>query len=127
MFCPREDIGAIVADVGSYATRIGFGGDDNPRANFPTCALSPSCEYETGHGIHFSLKLIDPYCPFLPDTFVTQHLFTTMNALPGTKIEESLKRKNINFDLDNFREGVMVENPIKEGLIDDWDLFEQIW
>ena len=29
-------IGAIVADIGSFATRIGYAGDDLPRAYFPT-------------------------------------------------------------------------------------------
>ena len=31
-----EDIGAIVADIGSMSTRIGYAGEDLPRAYFPT-------------------------------------------------------------------------------------------
>ena len=32
--------GAIVADIGSFATRIGYAGDDLPRAYFPTVSQS---------------------------------------------------------------------------------------
>jgi Actin len=33
---PIQLTGAIVADIGSYASRIGYAGDDLPRAYFPT-------------------------------------------------------------------------------------------
>jgi actin-related protein len=31
-----NDIGAVVADIGTHSTRIGFAGDDMPKAYFPT-------------------------------------------------------------------------------------------
>lgn len=34
-----DDIGAIVADIGSHCTRIGYAGDDTPRAMLPTVSL----------------------------------------------------------------------------------------
>jgi len=37
----QDDVGAIVADVGSYATRIGFAGDDVPVAHFPSVRIFP--------------------------------------------------------------------------------------
>ena len=36
MYCGGTDIGAVVADIGSSVTRIGFAGEDSPRAYFPT-------------------------------------------------------------------------------------------
>jgi len=36
MFTSGDDVGAIVADIGSFTTRVGFAGDDTPRAYFPT-------------------------------------------------------------------------------------------
>lgn len=36
MFNSGDDVGAIVADIGSFATRVGFAGEDIPRAYFPT-------------------------------------------------------------------------------------------
>jgi len=34
-FTNSDDVGAVVADLGSFATRIGFAGDDAPTAHFP--------------------------------------------------------------------------------------------
>ena len=36
MYNSGEDIGAIVADIGSFATRIGYAGDDMPKAHLPS-------------------------------------------------------------------------------------------
>jgi actin-like protein 6A len=36
MFTGGDDVGAIVSDIGSFATRIGYAGDDLPRAYYPT-------------------------------------------------------------------------------------------
>jgi actin-related protein len=36
MMTSGDDIGALVADIGSFATRIGHAGDDIPKAYFPT-------------------------------------------------------------------------------------------
>jgi actin-related protein len=36
MYTGGDDIGAIVADIGSFSTRIGYAGDDAPRAYFPS-------------------------------------------------------------------------------------------
>lgn len=34
VFYSGDPVNAVVADVGSYATKIGFAGEDNPRAYF---------------------------------------------------------------------------------------------
>ena len=39
MYQGGEDIGAIVADIGSYATRIGYAGEDSPRAFIPSVRM----------------------------------------------------------------------------------------
>lgn len=39
MFHSGDDIGAIVADIGSTSCRIGLAGDDMPKAYFPTVRL----------------------------------------------------------------------------------------
>ncbi len=36
MFYSGDNIGAVVADIGSHACRIGFAGEDTPRAYLPT-------------------------------------------------------------------------------------------
>jgi actin-related protein len=39
MFYSGDNIGAVVADVGSYACRVGFAGEDSPRAFFPSVCI----------------------------------------------------------------------------------------
>ena len=46
-FCAMFRTGAIVADIGSFATRIGYAGDDLPRAYFPTVSQFSSYEMST--------------------------------------------------------------------------------
>ncbi|KAJ1441063.1 actin family [Ochromonadaceae sp. CCMP2298] len=36
MYHGGDDVGAIVADIGSYSTRVGYAGDDTPRTYMPT-------------------------------------------------------------------------------------------
>lgn len=36
MYSSGDDIGAVVADIGTFSTRIGFAGDDTPKAYFPS-------------------------------------------------------------------------------------------
>lgn len=36
MYCGGDDIGALVADIGTTSTRIGFAGEDYPRSYFPS-------------------------------------------------------------------------------------------
>ena len=36
MYTAGDDVNAIVADIGSYSSRIGFAGEDVPKAYFPS-------------------------------------------------------------------------------------------
>jgi hypothetical protein len=40
MFHGGEDVGAVVADIGSSYARLGFAGDDSPRAYLPSVSCS---------------------------------------------------------------------------------------
>ena len=39
MYCGGDDVGAIVADFGSFSSRVGFAGEDCPRGYLPTVSL----------------------------------------------------------------------------------------
>lgn len=42
MYSGPDDIGAVVADIGSFSTRIGYAGEDLPRAYLPTVIIHTS-------------------------------------------------------------------------------------
>mmetsp|Transcript_21502 Transcript_21502/g.21623 ORF Transcript_21502/g.21623 Transcript_21502/m.21623 type:complete len:453 (+) Transcript_21502:202-1560(+) len=48
MYSSGDDIGALVADIGSYSTRIGFAGDDMPKAYFPSVVGATQVDAEEG-------------------------------------------------------------------------------
>ena len=74
-----DELGAVVADIGSFATRIGFAGNDVPQTYMPTAV--------------------------------------------GRKGQQSL------FDgaLSTYSEGQTLSQPVREGLIVDWDEYQQLW
>ncbi len=39
MFNSGDSVGAIVSDIGSFSTRVGFAGEDLPRAHIPTVSI----------------------------------------------------------------------------------------
>jgi actin-related protein len=42
-FNSGDNVGAIVADIGSFASRIGFAGDDMPKAYFSSVSYFYLC------------------------------------------------------------------------------------
>lgn len=38
-FAGGDDIGAVVAEIGHYSTKIGWAGDDAPRSYFPSVCI----------------------------------------------------------------------------------------
>jgi hypothetical protein len=38
-FAGGDDIGAVVAEIGHYSTKIGWAGDDAPRSYFPSVRI----------------------------------------------------------------------------------------
>jgi actin-like protein 6B len=49
MYCGGDDVGAIVADIGTFSTRVGFAGEDCPRANLPSVIRFSSAKGCTVH------------------------------------------------------------------------------
>ena len=84
MFNSGDDIGAIVADIGSHKCRIGYAGEDSPRANFQTSVGILKREGEDG-----------------PRTIV---------HYPET-----------------FQENMEIDNPIRDGMVTDFELYEDTW
>ena len=87
----------MVAEIGAHAAKLGFAGEDQPRAYFPSHAgyLSP----DDG----------------------------AMDTAPPTKNNKHPPRKEYKFDLGHNDERLEVRSPLSDGLISDWEMVEQIW
>jgi actin-like protein 6A len=97
MFNSGDDIGAVVADVGSYGTRIGFAGEDSPRANFPTSIG----------------RLLE-----------SEYLNSNQNISSGTL---NHVQQNLVFNPTKYRNNMEITSPVRDGIVVDWDLLEKLW
>ena len=49
MYHSGDDLNAIVADIGSYSTRIGYAGEDAPKAYIPTVRINAVMQCSLSH------------------------------------------------------------------------------
>ena len=95
-----DEVGAIVLDVGGYSTRVGYAGEDSPKADFPTIiGIAPS-------------KADD-------------------DVMETSSIEDTKKRDKLDYVVGTnyitaLREGLELQGPIQDGMIENWDLFEHL-
>ncbi|XP_028517149.1 actin-like protein 6B isoform X2 [Exaiptasia diaphana] len=98
-----DEVGALVIDVGAHTIRAGYAGEDCPKYDIPThlgvfgAEDIKSDEMETDQ--HTEDK--NPKGPDNRKFYID----TNMMTVP--------------------REGVEIQTPIKDGMIEDWDLFEK--
>ncbi|XP_065654026.1 actin-like protein 6A isoform X2 [Hydra vulgaris] len=87
-----DEVGAVVFDVGSYSTRVGYAGEDSPKGDISTSigVISESDE----------AMEIDNKKPAKRYHFDPQHMYPISNK--------------------------EIVNPLKDGMIEDWDLFEHL-
>lgn len=93
-----DEVGALVFDVGSYTTRVGYAGEDTPKADVPTViGVGPQAD-----------------APMETDK-------------EGSTITASQRKYYIdNTFIHVPREGVEVVSPLKDGMIEDWDLYQKL-
>lgn len=104
-----DEVGAIVLDIGSYTTRVGYAGEDMPIADFPTLiGVAPDNSEEE------SMDLME--------TTSTSLLSKGATATPANKLEYVVGTQYVTVK----REGLELYNPLKDGLIENWDLFEHL-
>lgn len=104
-----DEIGALVFDVGSYTLRVGYAQEDTPKAEIPAAVgvviedANQMSTLSTDMGV--DEKKPDPSS--ITTTVDTKHYIDT---------------NYINVP----RKGMEVANYMKDGMIEDWDLFEKV-
>eukprot|EP00794_Sanderia_malayensis_P016704 gene16704-18398_t len=96
-----DEVGALVFDFGSMTTRVGFAGEDCPKAEFSTTV-----------GVQDVVK---------------EEKMETDSEQEPKSIKESSKKYFIDSsEIHVPRPNVEMMSPLKDGLVEDWDLFEQL-
>lgn len=93
-----DEVGAIVLDIGSYTSRAGYAGEDTPKADIPTT-------------VGVGLAAAD--APMETDGSPSQQTPKKKYYIDPTFIYPP-------------KEGVEMVTPLRNGLIEDWDLYQHL-
>jgi len=104
-----DEVGALVFDIGSHVVKAGFAGEDSPKAVFPSTVGCTPLDDE----------------PEVNDTIMNA-AFDQGTAFPG-----AMKKRSYEYSLGTNavsypKPGMQMRSPFKDGLIDDWDLYEEL-
>jgi len=104
-----DEIGALVFDIGHYSLRVGYAQEDTPKAEIPAVVGVVEDGNSTAilktDGMEVDEKKNDP---------------SNISSMSDTKYHI-----DTNF-LHVARKGMEVSNYMKDGMIEDWDLFEKV-
>ncbi|KAI8888074.1 Actin/actin-like protein [Backusella circina FSU 941] len=100
-----DEVNALVFDMGTTSTRAGYAGEDTPRVMFPT-----------SYG-------------------VIEHEQDTVMTEQGDDTEETEKKEKKttreyyigDINVNKWRSDMEIRNPLKDGLVEDWEAVEHIW
>lgn len=94
-----DEVGALVFDPGHFSFRVGYAGEDSPKAEIPSVVgVSPD-----------------------PDSLVDESAMDT-----GADIKVKRKYHIDTVSLSFAKKDMEVETYMKDGMIDNWDMFEKV-
>ncbi|CAK5275750.1 unnamed protein product [Mycena citricolor] len=99
MSAPPDEVSALVVDIGASSVRVGYAGDDTPRAVIPTTFGFLHAPPESDAAM--------PDASDEPDT-----------SIPSRKIAKMFMGQ---FGPSVWREGMEISNPVQDGLIHDFE------
>jgi len=116
-----DEVGALVFDYGSHTIRAGFAGEDLPKADIPSMigCVEEEVKMETDEAKVTTEKNGD-------STSATPAA-TASPTKTESKTEPSTKGKRYLYGSNSIgcpREGMEMTTMMKDGMIEDWDLFE---
>lgn len=110
-----DEVSAIVMDVGYSNCKAGFAGEDNPKAVFPTHVgvVRPGKDGVVGQRPAAAGDKMDVDGP----------AGAAAGAAAGGNISYSIGTSALAYRKDHME----IENPIQDGLVENWDLMEKLW
>ncbi|CAN6674455.1 actin-related protein 4 [Trichomonascus vanleenenianus] len=120
-----DEVSALVVDPGSYYTRFGFAGEDTPKAIISSnIGVRPNPDYDE------EMANNEPAEP-ASGTKDEEDDGRLPNTHLRKRAEERKKQKMRYYfgddDINMPKEGMEIVNPMKNGLVADWDLEQRLW
>ena len=101
-----DEVGALVFDPGHHSLRVGYAGEDCPKAEIPAyVGISPM------------------------DESVKEEAMDTGEANTTVKPNTGPGNRKLHIDTNSLhfaKKGMEVGTYLKDGMVDDWDMFEQV-
>jgi len=117
-----DEVGALVFDFGSRTIRAGFAGEDLPKADIPSTigAIEEEVKMEVDDAKITTEKMAEG------STAATPAPTSSPSKTEATKTESTTKKRYLfgSNCISVPREGMEIATMIKDGMIEDWDLFE---
>lgn len=110
-----DEVSAIVMDVGYTNCKAGFAGEDNPKAVFPSHVgvVRPGKDGVVGQRASAAGDKMDVDGP----------ASAPAGAAAGGDVRYSIGTSALHYRKDHME----IENPIQDGLVENWDLMEKLW
>lgn len=94
-----DEVGAIVLDIGNHSTKVGYAGEDAPKSEIPS--------------------------------IVARHEAPTISDLESVESNptSSVRKRKYYVDLNEIsvpRSGKEIETFLRDGLVENWDLYEKL-
>ncbi|KND04519.1 uncharacterized protein SPPG_00248 [Spizellomyces punctatus DAOM BR117] len=120
-----DEVSALVFDIGSSTSKVGYAGEDTPKAVYPSWVGIP------GDG---GVEAMDVDEPAGEDSggLIGENGDVEMTDANGeTRKTVSKRRKPKRYvgetEIYCWRENMELKNPLKEGVVEDWDVYETLW
>ncbi|KAJ1842250.1 NuA4 histone acetyltransferase subunit, partial [Coemansia sp. RSA 2703] len=122
-----DDVNALVIDIGSTWTRAGFAGEDLPKAYFPSHAGYIESEIDVAETTDEPKEA--PATNGGTDSDKDVEMADEAPKDPAPIERKKKTRKYYIGDTESaaWRAGMEVSGPLKQGLVEDWDMYEKIW
>ncbi|GER51436.1 actin-related protein [Striga asiatica] len=149
-----DEVSAVVVDLGSHTCKAGYAGEDAPKAVFPSLILDfrqdylSSCDLVNLGENKSNRNAASNFPPFLNLELVFSNNLTKKQVVgsvdemevddadnsdknsgsaPDSKSKNKRKLYVGSQDLWFRRDNMEVLSPIKDGIVADWDMVENIW
>ncbi|KAJ3289694.1 Actin-like 6A [Borealophlyctis nickersoniae] len=118
-----DEVSALVFDLGSSLSKVGYAGEDCPKAVFPSYVGYPPTSDNEGDTIMGEAETAGG------SNGVTDGESAESGQTIG-RVGRGKKRPRRYVgegEIYSWKENVQLKNPFKEGLVNDWDAFEALW
>ncbi|KAJ3054299.1 Actin-like 6A [Rhizophlyctis rosea] len=121
-----DEVSALVFDLGSSLSKVGYAGEDCPKAVFPSWVGYPPPAPTDGDGdvTMGESADTDTRMPTGEDEEVEAQDKGKGKAGVGKERKKRYVGEN---EIYTWRENVELKNPFKDGLVEDWDALEALW